>query len=56
MPNPDCVISAALQVDYNDTFRLLLVTRNTSPYLPPDVAPLLAVTNFSITRSGLEGV
>ncbi len=41
--------------DYNDTFRLFLVTRNPSPYLPPDARSLLAVTNFTVTRSGLEG-
>nr|BCL66104.1 cytoplasmic dynein 1b heavy chain [Volvox africanus] len=41
--------------DYNDTFRLYLVTRNPDPYLPPDARSLLAVTNFTVTRSGLEG-
>nr|BBC28429.1 cytoplasmic dynein 1b heavy chain [Yamagishiella unicocca] len=41
--------------DYNDTFRLFLVTRNPDPYLPPDARSLLAVTNFTVTRSGLEG-
>nr|ADI46856.1 DHC1bf [Volvox carteri f. nagariensis] len=40
--------------DYNDTFRLFLVTRNPEPYLPPDARSLLAVTNFTVTRSGLE--
>ncbi|GLI62890.1 cytoplasmic dynein 1b heavy chain [Volvox africanus] len=41
--------------DFNDTFRLFLVTRNPDPYLPPDARSLLAVTNFTVTRSGLEG-
>ncbi|KAG2426397.1 hypothetical protein HYH02_014824 [Chlamydomonas schloesseri] len=41
--------------DYNETFRLFLVTRNPDPYLPPDARSLLAVTNFTVTRSGLEG-
>lgn len=41
-------------VDYNPAFKLYLVTRNATPALTPDVAPLLTVTNFSITRSGLE--
>ncbi|KXZ45909.1 DHC7 protein [Gonium pectorale] len=41
--------------DYNDTFRIFLVTRNPDPYLPPDARSLLAVTNFTVTRSGLEG-
>ena len=42
-------------VDYNAAFKLYLVTRNATPALSPDVVPLLTVTNFSITRSGLEG-
>jgi hypothetical protein len=41
-------------VDHNASFKLYLVTRNASPQLTPDVLPLLTVTNFSITRSGLE--
>lgn len=35
--------------------RLYLVTRNPEPYLPPDAASLVSVTNFTVTRSGLEG-
>lgn len=42
-------------IDYNETFRLYLVTRNPTPYLPPDAASLVAATNFTVTRSGLEG-
>jgi hypothetical protein len=41
-------------VDHNASFKLYLVTRNASPQLTPDVMPLLTVTNFSITRSGLQ--
>jgi hypothetical protein len=41
-------------VDHNPSFKLYLVTRNAAPALTPDVVPLLTVTNFSITRSGLE--
>mmetsp|Transcript_9476 Transcript_9476/g.27062 ORF Transcript_9476/g.27062 Transcript_9476/m.27062 type:complete len:1740 (-) Transcript_9476:175-5394(-) len=41
-------------VDYNEAFRLYLVTRNPEIAIPPDAAPLLSVCNFSITRSGLE--
>ncbi len=43
------------QVDYHEDFRLFLVTRNAAPLLPPDTRPLLTITNFTITRSGLEG-
>ena len=35
--------------------RLYLVTRNPEPYLPPDARSLVAATNFTVTRSGLEG-
>jgi hypothetical protein len=41
-------------VDHNPAFKLYLVTRNAMPVLTPDVVPLLTVTNFSITHSGLE--
>ncbi len=34
--------------------RLYLVTRNPEPYLPPDARSLIAATNFTVTRSGLE--
>jgi hypothetical protein len=36
-------------------FRLFLVTRHPEPYLPPDARSLVAATNFTVTRSGLEG-
>lgn len=44
-------------VDWNDSFRLYLVSRSPTALseLPPDVAPLLTITNFAITRSSLEG-
>jgi dynein heavy chain 2 len=41
-------------VDYNEAFRLYLITRNPAITIPPDAAPLLAVTNFTVTRSGME--
>jgi hypothetical protein len=42
------------QVDYHESFRLLLLTRNSAIQLPPDASALLAVTNFSVTTSGLS--
>ncbi|OQR98203.1 dynein heavy chain [Achlya hypogyna] len=42
-------------VDYNDNFRLVLVTRNPDPELPPDARAIVNVVNFTVTRSGLEG-
>jgi dynein heavy chain 2 len=42
-------------IDYNENFRILLVTRNPNPDLPPDTAALVTEVNFTVTRSGLEG-
>jgi hypothetical protein len=32
-----------------------MVTRHPEPYLPPDARSLVSTTNFTVTRSGLEG-
>jgi len=42
-------------IDFNENFRLVLVTRDPEPDLPPDAAALLIQVNFTVTRSGLEG-
>ncbi|OQS05963.1 dynein heavy chain [Thraustotheca clavata] len=42
-------------VDYNDNFRMVLVTRNPDPELPPDARAIVNVVNFTVTKSGLEG-
>ncbi|KAJ1446203.1 dynein heavy chain and region D6 of dynein motor-domain-containing protein [Pelagophyceae sp. CCMP2097] len=42
-------------VDFNENFRLALVTRNPRPNLPPDAAALVSEIDFTVTRSGLEG-
>uniref|UniRef100_A0A7S1KS08 Cytoplasmic dynein 2 heavy chain 1 n=1 Tax=Percolomonas cosmopolitus TaxID=63605 RepID=A0A7S1KS08_9EUKA len=42
-------------VDYNDEFKLFLVTRNADIRLSPDSAPWVSEVNFTVTRSGLEG-
>jgi dynein heavy chain 2 len=38
-------------IDYADTFRLFLATRNPAPATPPDVASLITVVNFSVRPS-----
>jgi dynein heavy chain 2 len=43
------------QIDWQDSFRLYLVTRDTHIALPPDAKNLINEVNFAITRSGLEG-
>lgn len=42
-------------VDYNENFRLFLVTRNPAPPLAPDALAIVNVVNFTVTKSGLEG-
>lgn len=42
-------------VDYNELFRMFLVTRNPYPELRPDAMGLVTQVNFTVTRSGLEG-
>lgn len=42
-------------VDYNEQFRLFLVTRDSTPDIPATAASLIAEVNFTVTRSGLEG-
>ena len=42
-------------VDYNESFRMYLVTRNPYPVIPPSAAPIISEVNFTVTRSGLEG-
>ena len=42
-------------VDYNDSFRLYLTTRNPAPEIPPDAASIISVVNFMTTKAGLTG-
>ena len=42
-------------LDYNENFRLFLVTRNAESQLTADMSALVTEVNFTITRSGLEG-
>lgn len=43
------------EIDYNESFRLFLVTRNAQPMLPPCAKSLVTEVNFTVTRSGLKG-
>eukprot|EP00906_Rhabdomonas_costata_P001229 RCo001932 len=49
------VLIGEKNVDWQENFRLYLITRNPNLVLPPDAAALVTVVNFAITRSGLEG-
>jgi len=42
-------------IDFNENFKLYMVTRNPQIEIQPDARPLIAEVNFSVTRSGLEG-
>jgi len=42
-------------IDFNEGFRMFLVTRHPAPDIPPDAEALITVVNFTVTRSGLEG-
>ncbi|KAK8882498.1 Cytoplasmic dynein 2 heavy chain 1 [Tritrichomonas musculus] len=44
------------EIDYNESFKLFLVTRDPSPQLHPTAASHVAIVNFSVTRSGLESM
>ena len=42
------------QVDFNEDFRLFLVTRSPAPSLPPDATHLVTRTDCNVTKGGLE--
>ncbi|KAJ3042257.1 Cytoplasmic dynein 2 heavy chain 1 [Rhizophlyctis rosea] len=42
-------------VDYNESFRLYLVTRRSEFISPPDAEALVNEVNFTVTRAGLAG-
>ena len=42
-------------IDYNEDFRLFMVTRNPKPEIPPDAASIISEVNFTTTRAGLTG-
>eukprot|EP01002_Notosolenus_urceolatus_P000792 NODE_11_length_4205_cov_28.405919_g8_i0.p1 GENE.NODE_11_length_4205_cov_28.405919_g8_i0~~NODE_11_length_4205_cov_28.405919_g8_i0.p1 ORF type:complete len:1357 (-),score=575.01 NODE_11_length_4205_cov_28.405919_g8_i0:133-3657(-) len=43
------------RVDWKDSFKLFLLTRDPTLKLPPDARSLVTEVNFTITKSGLEG-
>ena len=40
-------------IDYNESFKLFLTTRNPLPEIPPDAASIITKVNFTTTRAGL---
>lgn len=59
----DCFKQGARQVvcvgektiDYNEDFKLFLVTRDSAPDIPAVAKAMITEINFTVTRSGLEG-
>lgn len=49
------VVVGEKNVDYNENFRLYLVTRDPAPDIPSNAKALINEINFTVTRSGLEG-
>ena len=43
------------QIDYNESFRLYLCTRDSSIEVPSNAKAVINFVNFTVTRSGLEG-
>ena len=41
-------------IDYNESFKLFLATRNPLPDIPPDAASVISQVNFTTTRAGLS--
>ena len=41
-------------IDYNESFKLFLTTRNPLPVIPPDAASIISTVNFTTTRAGLS--
>eukprot|EP00049_Salpingoeca_infusionum_P001770 m.50835 g.50835 ORF g.50835 m.50835 type:complete len:4155 (+) comp11193_c0_seq1:125-12589(+) len=50
-----CVHIGDKLVDYNEDFRLILVTRKPESDLPPDVRSYVTEINFTVTQAGLSG-
>jgi dynein heavy chain 2 len=42
-------------IDYNESFRLFLVTRDPAPDIATSAKAIITEINFTVTRSGLEG-
>lgn len=42
-------------IDYNESFRLFLCTRDSFIQVPPNTSSLITLVNFTVTKSGLEG-
>ena len=43
------------KVDYNETFKLYMCTRDSSLEITPNASSLINRINFTVTKSGLEG-
>ena len=54
-PNgPDCILLGDMVVEYNENFRLYIVTDLRNPHFAPEVSVKVALLNFMITPEGLQ--
>ena len=51
---PDCILLGDMIIEYNESFRLYIVTDLRNPHFQPEVAVKVAVLNFMITPEGLQ--
>ncbi len=42
------------QIDYNESFKIYLTTRDPNPEIPPEAASIITKVNFTTTRAGLS--
>lgn len=47
-------VSAFLQVDYTDSFRLFCTTRLPNPHYTPELSAKVTLVDFTVTMAGLE--
>ena len=50
-----CVQIGDKVIDYSESFRLFLSTRDSAFEVPPNAAAIVSIVNFTVTKSGLEG-
>lgn len=50
-----CVQIGDKVIDYSESFKLYLSTRDSAFEIPPNAAAIISTVNFTVTKSGLEG-
>ena len=50
----ECIVLGDAVIEYNEGFKLYIVTDLRNPHFPPEVAVKVTVLNFMITPEGLQ--